>query len=131
MAKDLGDAKKFVGVEITRLPDGSIILSQKVYIEEIIRRFHLDKNQKLVRLVKKERSTRSPSDERCVRTYHTPMSLLVDVNNSDCEDSASDVREYQSMIGSIMCTALGTRLDVTMILQSRARRSAAGMRTKV
>ena len=43
--KDMGEAKRFVGIEITRLPGGGlsgIVLSQKAYIQEVVRIFGLD-----------------------------------------------------------------------------------------
>ena len=66
--KDLGEARKFVGVEITRTNNDGVLLSQKAYIDEIIERFDLQKG----------------------RAYHTPMTVQVDVDNENCKQYKLD-----------------------------------------
>ena len=39
---DLGPAKKFFDLEINRLPDGNITLSQQDYIDTILTRFRME-----------------------------------------------------------------------------------------
>jgi len=39
---NLGPAKRFLGLDITRLPDGSIVLSQQSYIDSVIKRFGME-----------------------------------------------------------------------------------------
>jgi hypothetical protein len=36
---NLGPAKRFLGLDITRLPDGSILLSQHTYIDTVLKQF--------------------------------------------------------------------------------------------
>jgi len=38
----LGEAKKFLGIDLEYEPDGSICLSQKAYIEEVLERFGME-----------------------------------------------------------------------------------------
>ena len=90
--KDLGIAKKFIGIEIT-YENGGIALGQQAYVEEVAKRFGLSK----------------------AKPAYTPMDQFVDLNNAKVEDKEStpaEVKTYQSMVGSIMFAALGTRPDV-------------------
>ena len=40
--KDLGELAKIIGIEIMRHPDGSILISQKQYIESILRKENME-----------------------------------------------------------------------------------------
>ena len=105
--KDLGVATKFIGMEITYdNSTGAISLGQKAYIDEVARRFGLDN----------------------AKPAYTPMDQFVDLNNMKVEDqpftSANDIRNYQSMVGSIMFAALGTRPDVSFAVGVLSRYNA-------
>ena len=82
------------------------MLSQRAYIDETLQRFGLDQGH--------------------LKAVHTPMSLQTDINNPECEDGPyEDGREYQSMVGSIMYAALGTRSAVAFAVTALSKFSSA------
>jgi hypothetical protein len=86
----LGPAQRFLGLEIGRSSTG-ITLSQSAYIHSVIRRFNLENAKETA----------------------SPMDANVDLDNPLCDDKqVSDKTLYQSMIGSLMYAALGTRPDI-------------------
>jgi transposase InsO family protein len=87
---DLGQVQRFLGLEIGRSSAG-ITLSQSTYIHSIIRRFDLENAKETA----------------------SPMDANVDLDNPLCNDKqVSDTTLYQSMVGSLMYAALGTRPDI-------------------
>jgi hypothetical protein len=87
---DLGEAQRFLGLEIGRNTAG-ITLSQTTYIHSIIRKFGLES----------------------AKEVSSPMDANVDLDNPLCNDKQlTDKILYQSMIESLMYAALGTRPDI-------------------
>ena len=83
--KDLGEAKKILGIEIQRdRLKGTVCLSQKAYLQKILRRFSMDENIKVV---------------------STPLAphfkLNATLSSSTDEEYVSRV-SYQSAVGSLM-----------------------------
>jgi len=96
---DLGAAKRFLGIEIERTEDGGFSISQRGYINTIIRRFGLTD----------AKPAKSPLDP------HT------DLSNICCEDKLANRKEYLSMVGSLMYAALGSRPDIAFSVTSLSR----------
>jgi hypothetical protein len=87
---NLGPAKKFLGLKIDRLPDGSITLSQPDYIDSMLQRFNMtDAN-----------------------TVDTPLHHKTHLDNIPATEREADSALYLSIVGSIMYAALGTRPDI-------------------
>lgn len=90
--KDLGLASRFLGFEISR-EKGDIYLSQRLYIETILERYAM----------------------KSATTMVSPMDPNVSLDNTKCEDNALSPTEqvqYQSIVGSLMYAAIGTRPDI-------------------
>ena len=88
--KDLGVARKFLGIEIEYDDDGSIKLHQDQYIQDLLKRHDM---------------------QDC-----NPVSTLIDtsiklVKMTDAEATA-DPKEYQSIMGGLMFAAIVTRPDI-------------------
>lgn len=83
---DLGEVKNLLGMEVQRLKDGSVFISQERYIEEIARRFSIAITSSFV---------------------YTPM--MAKLTGSD---EPVDVANYLQRGGSIAWPALGTRPDI-------------------
>ena len=83
---DLGPARKLLGLEIDRLPNGCLKLHQTRFILKVLQRFSM---------------------QDC-NGVHTPMEAgrkLVAANN---DDKLIELGEYQSLVGSVMYIALRT-----------------------
>jgi len=87
---DLGTAKRFLGIEIERTKDGGFSISQRGYINTIIRRFEL----------------------MDAKPAKSPLDPQTDLANTHCEDKPANRKEYLSMVGSLMYAALGSRPDI-------------------
>ena len=92
--KDLGKLEHFLGMRITRGPDGSISIDQNGYIRRILERFGMEAS----------------------RPVSTPIAagarLIIGETRSE-----SDIKEYQAMVGSVMYTMLCTRPDLAYAIQ--------------
>jgi len=96
---NLGPAKQFLGLEIARLPDGSIILSQRTYIDSILRRFHM------------EDANSAPTP------LHHKTRLDIDMSRDREADSAM----YQAIVGSLMYADTSTRPDIAYAVAALSR----------
>ena len=95
---DLGEAKRFLGMQIDRAKDG-IFLSQESYISGMIRRFRMEN----------------------ATPIHSPMDPHVALDNENCEDKPVDKTLYLSIVGSLMFAALGTRPDIAFSVMALSR----------
>jgi len=87
---DLGKIKRFLGMEISKLADGSYTLSQQSYLESILRRFQMEK----------------------ANPVSTPLARntqLYEFSN----DHPADQHLYLQIIGALMYAALGSRPDIS------------------
>jgi len=98
---DLGPATKFLGLEIDRDEDG-ITLSQQAYIEMILRRFDMHE----------------------VNGISTPMNPNVRLYEYEEDEGYADTALYQSIVGSLIYAALGTRPDLAHTIAALSRYSA-------
>jgi len=98
---DLRPATKLLGLEIDRDEDG-ITLSQQAYIEMILRRFDMH-------------------EANCIST---PMDSNVRLYEYEEDEGYADTALYQSIIGSLIYAALGTRQDLAHTVTSLSRYSA-------
>jgi hypothetical protein len=99
--KDLGPAQQFLGLEISQSDcRRTITLSQEVYIDTILKRFDM------------------------VEAYGVQMPMDPNVR-LDCDPqqggAAVDPTYYQSIVGSLMYAALGTRPDIAYAVAALSR----------
>jgi len=91
---DLGPARKFLGFEIDRLPNGHIQLHQQPFILKVLHRFNM---------------------QEC-NGVHTPMEPGRRPVAAQDSDKLIDQREYQSLVGRLMCIAVGTRPNLAFAI---------------
>ena len=96
---NLGPAKRFLGLDITRLPDGSILLSQQTYINSILKRFGM------------EDANPAP----------TPLCHKTRLDIEMSTDREADAAVYQSITGSLMYAATSTRPDIAYAVAALCR----------
>ena len=102
--KDLGSARTFIGIEISRDRRArQITLCQHRYIDSILRLFKMHEAHGL----------------------STPLDPNVKLRNDDDETSKSDTRLYQSQVGKLMYAMLGTRPDLAFTISTLARFNAS------
>jgi hypothetical protein len=98
--KNLGPVKQFLGLEIKRLPDGSVTLGQQSYINSILQRYGMEN----------------------ANTVNTPMDHKTRLDNvSNNADSEADQVLYQSIVGSLMYAAQATRPDIAFAVAALSR----------
>jgi len=98
--KNLGPVKQFLGLEIDRLPDGSVTLVQQSYINMILYRYGMEN----------------------ANTVNTPMDYKTRLDNvSNNADAESDHAQYQSIVGSLIYTAQATRPDIAFAVAALSR----------
>jgi len=96
--KDLGDAKKILGMEITRdREQGVVYLSQRHYLKKVLRRFGMDDNTKPVS------TPLAP---------HFKLSAVLSPSNEEEEKCMVHV-PYASVVGSLMYAMVCTRPDIS------------------
>ena len=88
--KDLGIAKKFLGMEIEYNDDGSIKIHQNHYIQQL--------------LLRHDMSDCNP--------VHTPLDTTVKLIASTDKEALADSKEYSSIVGGLMFAACVTRPDI-------------------
>jgi hypothetical protein len=98
--KNLGPVKQFLGLEINRLPDGSVTLGQQSYINTILYRYGMEN----------------------ANTVNTPMDYKTRLDNmSNNADAEADQAQYQSIVGSLMYAAQATRPDIAIAVAALSR----------
>jgi Reverse transcriptase (RNA-dependent DNA polymerase)/Integrase core domain len=91
--KDLGQATLFLGVEIERMPDGRIKLSQSRYIDRMLERFNMTSCNGI------------------------QLPLKDDLHASDQDPLTSEEqKDYQSLVGALNWAAVVTRPDISYTL---------------
>lgn len=89
--KDLGDVSWYLGMEINRLKDGSIILTQKKYIEDVLKRHGMD----------------------TCSARATPMIQKAMNKAPESYTADKDLRqEYHKLLGELMHPMVQTRPDI-------------------
>jgi hypothetical protein len=107
--KDMGEAQYVLGIKIYRDRSRKLIgLSQKVYIDKILERFHMESSKK----------------------GNVPMRVSVQLSKSQCATTRKDIEymknvPYASVIGSIMYAMTCTRPDVAYALSMTSRHQAS------
>jgi Reverse transcriptase (RNA-dependent DNA polymerase) len=96
--KDLGPAIYYLGIDIQRLPNGRIKLSQTRYIERILERFGM---------------------MDCHGTK-TPMKKDLQDSNENLL-SPEDIKEYQSVVGALNWASVVTRPDISYAVSRLSR----------
>ena len=99
---NLSPAKQFLGLDITRLPDGSIVLSQQTYIDSVVKRFGMeDANSAL-----------------------TPLYHKIRLDTDMSTDREVDSAVYHAIVGSLMYAATSTRPDIAYSVATLCRYNA-------
>jgi hypothetical protein len=96
---NLGLAKRFLSLDISRLPDGSIVLSQQTYIDSVLKRFGMED----------------------ANTASTPLSHKTRLDIEMSTDREADAAVYQAIVGSLMYTATSTRPDIACAVTALCR----------
>jgi hypothetical protein len=103
--KDLGAARQFLGLGISRDPEGhTISLGQEKFVNDIIARFSMQD------------------------AFDVPTPLDPDVKldaQAAIGSKLADASRYQSIVGSLMYAALGTRPDIAYAVAALCRYNAA------
>jgi transposase InsO family protein len=102
----LGEAKRFLGVDIHYESDGTILLSQQRYIEEVLERFGM---------------------ENC-RPSQSPLAAgdkLVPIPPNASEPDPKEKLMYQRIIGSLMYAMVGTRPDIAFAVSATSQFAAS------
>ena len=100
--KDLGKVRLFCGLEITRDRSArTITIGQEHYCSAILERFGLEN----------------------ARPVSTPMSASLQL--AKLETPTVDIHKYQSMLGSLMYAATGTRPDIAFTVNTLAQHATA------
>jgi hypothetical protein len=122
--KDLGAARQFLGLEISRDSDGTISLGQEKYVNDIIARFGMqdafDVATPLDPDVKLDAQTALGSKPADARRVDPDVKLDAAIGSKP-----ADTRRYQSIVGSLMYAALGTRPDIAYAVAALCRYNAA------
>ncbi len=96
--KDMGILHYCLGVSVT-IKDGVLQISQEQYIGKILRKYKL---------------------QDC-KTVSTPMDLNVKLVKDDGYSKPVDAVQYQSMVGSLIYAAIGTRPDIAYTVAALAK----------
>lgn len=88
--KDLGIARRFLGMEIEYGKDGSIKIHQNRYIQQLLERHGMGDCNPAI----------------------TPMDTSVKLSSITSEEAPADAREYASIVGGLMFAACVTRPDI-------------------
>ena len=98
--KDFGAAKKILGMEISRYrPSGKVYLSQKGYIDKVLRRFNMHN----------------------AKPVSTPLAAHFKLSSALCPKSDADIEymsrvPYSSAVGSLMYAMVFSRPDLSYAL---------------
>jgi hypothetical protein len=103
---DLGEARRFLGLEINRDENG-ISLSQETYIDTMIKRFGMEDSHNV----------------------SNPLDPNICLENEECEDNPADHMLYLFLVGSLMYTALGSCPDILFAISSLSRYNSAPLAT--
>ncbi|GEM11437.1 gag-Pol polyprotein [Rhodotorula toruloides] len=102
--KDLGAAKFILGIQIHQRSDGSLFLSQRAYLEDILLRL-------------------DPNGRRTAPTPMVPNQQLVPAPD-DHVPTPDFRRRYLQAVGSLMYAMLGTRVDLAHVVGVLGRHAA-------
>ncbi|GEM11218.1 gag-Pol polyprotein [Rhodotorula toruloides] len=102
--KDLGAAKFILGIQIHQRSDGSLFLSQRAYLEDVLLRL-------------------DPNGRRTAPTPMVPNQQLVPAPD-DHVPTPDFRRRYLQAVGSLMYAMLGTRVDLAHVVGVLGRHAA-------
>ncbi len=106
--KDLGQASRILGLQLEKKSDGSWIIHQKPYIEEVMKQFNIT-NLKTVEI-----------------PLQPNLGLSLDLSDESEElKKPVDITLYQSAIGKLMYLMTGTRPDISFSLSLLSRFSSS------
>ena len=99
---NLGTAHQFLGIEIHYKTDGSICLGQRVFIDTILKRFHMEAAH----------GAATPLDNK----------VKLDLAEEEGErEGEVDPKLYQAIVGSLKYIALATRPDISFAVAALSR----------
>jgi hypothetical protein len=94
--KDLGTARYLLGIRIDYEADGSIVIDQKHYIEELLKQFDIQLSG---------------------RSTYTPARGYTSLTSREPSDTPTDDREYRTLVGKLNWLVRATRADIAFITQ--------------
>jgi len=97
---NLGTARQFLRIEIHSDTDGSISLGQRVFIDSVLKRFHIEAAH----------GAATPLDDK----------VKLDLAEEE-EDGEVDPTSYQAIVGSLMYIALPMRPDISFAVAALSR----------
>ena len=103
---DLGPIQRFLGMDVRHTENG-LTLDQETYIDTMVRKYNLQ------------------DARRC----YSPLDPNVRLENGECEDRPADKQVYQSLIGSLMYAALGTRPDISFAVAALSKYNSSPLTT--
>lgn len=99
---DLGDCRKIIGIEVDRTPEGSVMIRQRGFIEELLRLYGLEEcNEK-----------------------KTPINVSLELvcGKVDCNQcELANETEYRAIIGRLIYLAGSTRPDIAYTVSNLSR----------
>ncbi|KAJ6090447.1 hypothetical protein N7486_009262 [Penicillium sp. IBT 16267x] len=96
---DKGPATEFLGIQIVRVPDGRICLSQRAYVESCLHRFGYD------------------SIKACSKPYDEKV-ILTDYN---LQATLAEIKAFQERVGCLIWLLVNTRVDIAYSVTKLAR----------
>ena len=103
---DLGPIQRFLGMDVRHTENG-LTLDQETYIDTMVRKYNLQ------------------DARRC----YSPLDPNVRLENGECEDHPANKQVYQSLIGSLMYAALGTRPDISFAVAALSKYNSSPLTT--
>lgn len=97
--EDMGEVKRFLGMDIKRMANGDYTINQRDYVRKILKRFGM---------------------HNC-KPSKTPFSPGTKLQAFDGEASAEDRTTYQQIVGSLMYAATSTRPDIAFHVSTLSR----------
>jgi hypothetical protein len=92
--KDLGIAKRFIGLDISRNSDGDVIISQEYYLRRVLERFGMQD----------------------AKPAYTPMNPSLKLRKRQDGDNPADATLYREIVGSLNHAAIYSRPDISFAI---------------
>ncbi|KAJ6095264.1 Reverse transcriptase RNA-dependent DNA polymerase [Penicillium sp. IBT 16267x] len=96
---DKGPATEFLGIQIVRLPDGRICLSQRAYVDSCLHRFGYDSIK----------PCNKPYDEKVILTDYSQQA------------TPAEIKAFQERVGCLIWLLVNTRVDIAYSVTKLAR----------